>query len=300
MGNEANPHVYGEPYFQDEPAAELGASLENFIMNGKPEAFGTSQYKISAPIGALFKYSWPTWMPGAGSGPFIDDTEEMRNVDLYPVPVEYCERLCQDAFWNSHVPKYGSSALHLGPLTHGRKFRVDPNNPHVSQLYEPQLYDTFHYQFPITANMSQAERDSALIQQKTSTLAHRVSAALQATVSAEAAVEMDNLANEVFDDLDYYGLPDEEFDFSEPPVGHLPEPARYNDIRNFLLAQRTVLALDTLDGAIPENTLLAYVNRESTRLNLSGTSTSLGDTVTREEFREFLRYCSIVLKELFE
>lgn len=70
-------------------------------------------------------------------------------------------------------------------------------------------------------------------------------------------------------------------------LNELPEPARFQEIRDFLFRYRETLALDTLFTPIPENTLLAYIHRVGVI------------TLTVEELREFLIHCVYGLAILF-
>ena len=222
---------------------------------------------------------------------------------IYPIPVEYFERISQKEFWDYYVPKFGSEAFHFSPLTYGCTVRYDQG--YCKILTEENAWKDLP---PITTEglKSPDALISVEIENKRRGTAERVIKSLNEVRTKDSAAERAILENLLEDETETVSmeewiqagrslyLPPEpaEEPYRGPRIlpsdlNELPEPARFQEIRDFLFRNRETLAFDTLFTPIPENTLLAYINR----IGLI--------TLTIEELREFLIYCVYGLAILF-
>lgn len=222
---------------------------------------------------------------------------------IYPVPIEYFERISQKDFWDYYVPRYGLEAFHFSPLTYGRTVQYTESNYKI--LAEENIWTNLPR--ILTEGLTPAGvLKSVEIENRRRGTAERVIKSLNEVrmqeLAAETAVLRELLggATDVGNVKEWSQpgrplyLPPEprEQPYSGPRIlpsnlNALAEPTRFQEIRDFLFGNREAVALDTLFTPIPENTLLAYINRVGVI------------TLTKEELREFLIYCVHGPKILF-
>lgn len=126
-----------EPFFENDVVAELGEAMEQNVLGGRLESLGRpSMPNHMEALDALSlggaATSWPA--PGAyerlvnskQKNVIYDPPQSLRPPELtfYPFPAKFFEEVQQQAFWDN-IQTFGTDALHMGPLTMGRRFAPD-------------------------------------------------------------------------------------------------------------------------------------------------------------------------------
>jgi hypothetical protein len=265
--------VSNEPYFEDEPVAELGNSLANALTNGcfffiTPGRNNRGEY----PLVVGGRVPWPTKYIESGDNPTLYKISEgLIQEYFYPIPVGYFWRVQQEDFWVNHVPAFGSQSLYIEPLTQGRAYRADQVVLKTQKKVNPDVdAETIRKSRSIFGEIAKLKNEIIQSWSKTKAefreLGEAVDAALKTTEQKGA-------------DPEYLYV--EEQEVFDPPQ-------RHQEITDLLIKYRTVLAIYTQDFAIPELTFLAYVNR----LNVLD--------IERGEWRQFLQYMTYTKKELLQ
>jgi hypothetical protein len=246
--------------------------------------------------------TWPTTRSFGGlENPILGILPSISQ--FYPVPTEYFERISQKDFWDYYVPRFGLEAFHFSPLTYGCTVRYGQGDDEV--MTEENTWRNLP-QVPTEDLTSPGVLKSVEIENRRRGTAARVIKSLNETRVREHAAEtavLEKLLGGAMEvgNLEEWSQPGGPLYLPPEPaeepyfgprmlpsdLNALPEPARFQEIQDFLFGNRETLALDTLFTPIPENTLLAYINRVGVI------------TLTKEELREFLIYCVYGLEILF-
>jgi hypothetical protein len=217
------------------------------------------------------KFSYPYGRHVAGPNPLLYIPEAMKRNCVFPLPMQYFEKHRSYEFWANYVPKYGAESFHMGPLTWGVAFPSEGNYYDIDSYFEEEGTPE-----PIRDDATPDEAQAIKLENKKRRIAKHVHNALKLTRDIEATIT----TGENQDDPD-------DSEYSEPDENFNTKPARYDEIKSFLLKGAERLALDTMYFMIAENTLLDYIHRLRKI------------KIKPEEWRHFLRYCTNVSKELF-
>lgn len=207
----------------------------------------------------------------------------------FPVPVGYFEDVFQPDFWD-HARKYGTEATRMGPKTLGSRIAIDQGE-HRDIVWSPE-YDLIPDEsVVITNSMRPEEERAANMENLRRARAHRISTginySLQQTLEAHDttdAMDVDELGDMPPDHFITLGKNFDTLSAIDTEFSHsvLPPSPRYEEIRNYLLANRAQgrLCLDTMAFYIPAYRVLHYIQDFG------------GISITPDEWIAFLGHCS--------
>ncbi|KAL2067941.1 hypothetical protein VTL71DRAFT_16039 [Oculimacula yallundae] len=148
-----NGGIVKEPFFGDEPLAELGYSFENHIFGGAKIKFGNGDDARGGPglpsggigrydhftgFGVNYKSDKDPYFPKPVA-PGMLDPFYVR--DIWPINTEWAANLFKEDFWNTKVLQSASAALKMGPLKYGVRSHINKTNLAVAGLSQNILLD---------------------------------------------------------------------------------------------------------------------------------------------------------------
>ncbi|TGO07039.1 hypothetical protein BTUL_0342g00060 [Botrytis tulipae] len=251
-----------EPYFEDEPLAELGYSFIENIWGGQPMSLMAQMYNRGGPglpnLG-IIKTSWFTdknktyqtsrKAPALNRKPKRGQVDKFHTYDYWPVPTKWYSSVFTEGFWEN-VREFGPEAKKIRTEKRGMRYLSKDHPDAKSQIDDNGISIGYGWPYGSPQTRSQIERFITVNKVLT-------------RISKEH-----RFGEEIHDPLDCFNI--------KPPTVTYSCP-RWNDITEHLFGNRgpLELALDTME-LLSEPTLFRYI-RDHGGINL----TSL-------EFRNFL------------
>ncbi|PMD36571.1 hypothetical protein L207DRAFT_586273 [Hyaloscypha variabilis F] len=190
------------------------------------------------------------------------------------VPAPYYCSMQQKDFWDVHVKKYGSRSTHVKQWAVVQKHTVyenAPGNP-ILRNFQDYPYNPFVYDVDINPTLPEEEKTDIKLENRRRQVAREILAATRdyqrqsfyiRELQEKVLLAKDNPLPKV-----------------PPEIPSLPECPRFDEIRLYLFARLQELAIDTMNGPIPEHVLLKYI---LTRREL---------VINGDEWRAFLYICN--------
>lgn len=306
-----------EPYFEDEPKDEVGYSWEKAVGYNQPhviaiqplnryllQTFHAVCEAIAEPVDAglealamgFWAREWPKLHDYQSSGEYCRNgtaiTPDLEYIDRYPIQIKHIEMLFNEEFWRLCIGIYGKEPLHHSSQGEGRRewqlqetpsFQSSPpaawhedENVHLGETRDQQFlirtrnYNNYHGRMIRAALAANWKNETKLREMQAQQQSDAETTGKTAAVKGpyHDLFELDDPCDDSGDENELPQDPDP-----------LPEPFRYHEIRQFLLDNRIILALDKGNGIYPENTLRTYCNRLQNSIS-----------ITPDQFRQFAKY----------
>ncbi|TGO32021.1 hypothetical protein BHYA_0365g00010 [Botrytis hyacinthi] len=251
-----------EPYFEDEPLAELGYSFIENIWGGQPMSLMTQMYNRGGPglpnMG-IIKTSWFTdknktyqasrKAPALNRKPKRGQGDKFHTYDYWPVPTKWYSSVFTEGYWEN-VREFRPEAKKIRTEKRGMRYLSKDHPDAKSQIDDGGISIGSGWPYGSPQTRSQIEKFIAVNKVLT-----RIS-------------EEHRLGEEIHDPLGYFNI--------EPPTVTY-SCLRWNDITEHLFSNRgqLELALDTME-LLSEPTLFRYIRDHG------------GIDITPLEFRTFL------------
>ena len=280
-----------EPYFEAEPLAELGWSLESKLWGGEAYDMHPTCYsrggKGLPPMGIFrtewFAYNHEGYMPHhpvLERGEYnLERWEEDKYYinDFWPIPVRWSHGLFQPELWSGPVRALGAKATQMGPLTWGTRLHADDRDEAINyrKIIAQAFSPTSFIPEPMDTSMTDEERARIGLENARKRQAEKIYNAMTLALAAQPDdLNPDFFRDGIIDRKDLYS-DSEDVEEDEPSLPHCP---RWNEITQYLFHNRgpNELALDTMTFDMPEPTFYRYIMDRG------------GLAITPAEFRDFL------------
>jgi hypothetical protein len=137
----ANKPDLGEPYFEDQPVAELGfgfksivrvltiftiqsTDLKRQVNSGIPEAWLSDPNVPTLLLGYFVRRHWPSYLDVSSRDrgtPILTNPGPLEYNDYFPVPVSFYQDVQQEGFWAVLVRQFGNSVFQYRAVKEGSR-----------------------------------------------------------------------------------------------------------------------------------------------------------------------------------